>query len=323
MAKKYYNYVYQIKNCPDNNCSSNNHFIQNKTIVDLDTDFYGVEYGAIYNNCLQIGNVIADFIKNTSYLGAAILNRGQSNKIAKINSLTGDFINNEATSSGGAIYNSSLANASFPLTSTITNSSFLNNSAEIAGGALYHRGIINIIADGYDYIDTYFQVEEGDLKIKPMIKVFAADDDIDLQNDAGGKSQFQGIIAGVETSPMAHSSGWKSVYNIYTAYAAGSHKISSQKLKQKTGYLGLGGILYKNKFFAGATLNAAVTENASAGNSNKFMSYQAGAALKAGYNVNFGTDYLYFLWNSLSVKVAAKAGMPLPESVGIFRNFYG
>lgn len=117
--KKYYNYVYQIKNCPDNNCSSNNRFIPNRTSVDIDTDFYGIEYGAIYNNGLQIGTVTADFIKNTAYLGAAILNRGQSNKIAKITSLTGDFIDNEATSSGGAIYNDGQVDSSGNCTAVI------------------------------------------------------------------------------------------------------------------------------------------------------------------------------------------------------------
>lgn len=159
-------------------------------------------------------------------------------------------------------------------------------AASVLSDEIYSR----VLAD----IDTYFQADNDAKKIKPMIKVFASNDNINLNNSAGGKSRFQGIIVGAETSPIAHSSGWKSVYNIYTAYASGNHKISSQKLQQKTGYLGVSGILYKNKFFAGATLNAAVTENASSNNDgkNKFMSYQAGAALKAGYNVNLGADYL-------------------------------
>lgn len=736
--KKYYNYEYQIKNCPDNSCSSDNRFIPNRTTVDLNTNFYGIEYGAIYNNGFQIGTVIADFIKNNSYLGAAILNRG-SNKITKITSLTGDFINNTATSSGGAIYNdgqvdssgnctavigdikgnfvgntskasggaiynnvdslrqvnqigdihglfidnrairdggaiynqggfgnfyasfianssggnggaimstriigdivgdfisntaarsggalyfsnggtvghiigrfigntageyggairnssakdfsvsgefalnsakyggaiynSSLANVSFPLTSTIINSSFINNSAEIAGGAIYHRGVINIIADGYnsvfqgntaagassaifvnesfskvnlfvrnhgnitfyddidgvegydfnlqgengsginfyaninngdiyvgdinktisenadvyfenisnignrnnsliinngklifndfagythnfrelqlnngeihinnvdadltgavmgkfsaDYytadnismkihninviadgdertlidfadssfsdkvennvstaggpvynynviyqpetgqfmfertsvnpqvnvssyaavaaasilndeiysrvladIDSYFQVDDGVRKIKPMIKVFASDDDIDLKNDVGGKSKFQGIIAGAETSPITHTFGWKSVYNIYMAYAAGNHKISSQKLNQKTGYFGLSGILFKNRFFVGTTLNAAVTENIDKSNARKinFMSYQAGAAVKAGYNIDWGTDYYLqpFLYGSYTY-ISSNNYKTEKEAVVKFGNTY-
>lgn len=706
--KEYYNYVYQIKNCPDNNCSSNNRFVPGLKAEDINSHFYGIEKsGAVYNSKYKIGQINADFIKNSSYRGAAVYNKSLQNERSEIGDLTGDFIGNVSDSSGGAVfndaqasgsssgaaiigdikgnfigntsgalggavynsvnnpqiigqigniegdfiankaqswggavfnqgtignisgnfinniaggnggavmsnrvmgsirgdfiansagesggalhfsnytevghieglfigntavdaggavysasskdldlsgefinnhadyggavYNSSLENVSFPMTSTITNSSFINNSAGSYGGAIYHRGIIDIAADNYasvfqgntaggvsnailvetgtvnltarnkgsitfyddidgnegygltltgdadgridfhaninngdiavgnpadsravpgstninfdsidniggrnnslvmnsgkltfgdfasaphhfrelrfnggeihinnvdvdlvntamgkfdadsyaggntlvkvhhvnvltdgdeytavdfadmsfanqvesnvnaakgpvyDYdvaylpgtgqfafqraavnpdvtvpsyaavaavsvlsdeiysrvladADSYFGADTGKKGLKPFVKVFGSDDNIDLKNFSGGKSNFYGLIAGAETSPTVYASGWKSVYNTYLAYAQGEHKFSSQKVDQESGYIGASGIFYKDKFFIGSTLNAAVMENKSkeGGEKNKFTSYLAGIGLKTGYNIDLGSDY--------------------------------
>ena len=103
----------------------------------------GTEGGAIYN--LGKINEIkdTDFIGNSAEYGGAIYNEGQYvdgyEAHAQIGNITGNFVNNHATSSGGAIYNyQDLSQASI---GNITGD-FIQNYVEgdgwTAGGAIYN-----------------------------------------------------------------------------------------------------------------------------------------------------------------------------------------
>lgn len=142
--------------------------------------------------------------------------------------------------------------------------------------------------------DTYFTADSTQKEVKPFAKIFGSDDNIDLKHYSGGKAKFYGAIAGFESSPIALSSDWKAVYNAYLAYAQGEHKFSDQRVDQETGYAGVSGIWYKNKFFIGSTVNAAIMENKARefGEENKFTSYLGGLGLKTGYNFDLGADYV-------------------------------
>lgn len=141
--------------------------------------------------------------------------------------------------------------------------------------------------------DSYFNADTTQDEVKPFVKVFSADDDLDLKNISGGKSKFYGVIAGAETTPQVSASGWKSVYNAYLAYARGDHKFAWQKINQESGYIGASGIFYKDSFFIGSTINAAIMENKNKEtiDKNKFTSRLAGIGLKSGYDIELGSDY--------------------------------
>ena len=118
--------------------------------------------GAIYNCAATIGSIKGDFIGNNilsdrlNAAGGAIYNDSgwntplQEHKNGTINSITGNFINNSATGSGGAIYNSGSQNY-YGIINSITGNFTNNTSAE--GGAIYNSGII--VALSGDFINNY------------------------------------------------------------------------------------------------------------------------------------------------------------------------
>lgn len=143
--------------------------------------------------------------------------------------------------------------------------------------------------------DIFLNNESVQKGMKPFVKVFGSDDDIDITNLPGGNSKYYGVIAGLETTPTVYESGWKSVYNAYFAYAQGEHKYADQRIDQDSSYIGVSSIIYKNNFFAGTTFNVGVMRNKSKDNgiTNKFTSYLGGFGLKAGYNFDVGSDFTF------------------------------
>lgn len=143
-----------------------------------------------------------------------------------------------------------------------------------------------VLADAGSYFNDS-GVRNG---IKPFVKTFGANDHIDIKHFNGGDSEFYGIIIGLETSPQVTDSGWKAVYNTYLAYAGGEYKYATDLIDQNSGYFGVSGVFYKEAFFIGTTINAAVMENKSrdAGENNKFTSYLGGIGLKTGYDYALG-----------------------------------
>lgn len=111
--------------------------------ADINHGFTGIHNntsgGAIYNSRGTIGEITGDFINNSATgSGGAIYNSADS----IIGDITGDFINNSATYSGGAIQNRADS------TIGIITGDFINNSANTSGGAIYNGGDIgNITGD--------------------------------------------------------------------------------------------------------------------------------------------------------------------------------
>ena len=109
--------------------------------ADINHGFTGIHNnpngGAIYNSGGTIGNITGDFINNSATgSGGAIYNTNQ------IGDITGDFINNSANTSGGAIYN---------VSGTIGDitGDFINNSAHTYGGAIYNYSTIGDITGDF------------------------------------------------------------------------------------------------------------------------------------------------------------------------------
>ena len=131
-------------------------------------------------------------------------------------------------------------------------------------------------------------------ELRPFIKVFGSDDHMDIKNFSKGDSKYNGVIGGIKTSPILTESGWTAVYNSYLAYAKGEHKFSTSHVNQESGYIGVGAVFSKDKFFIGSTANIAIMENRpnQTGDKNKFTSRLAGIAVKTGYNYDLGSDYI-------------------------------
>ncbi len=92
----------------------------------------------------KIGTLTSTFLNNSATDGGAIYSYGNSSGYG-ISTLNGTFIDNTASSRGGAIFN---------LVSTINSLSgvFINNNAGIDGGAIYNSGNLTITTNGSDTI---------------------------------------------------------------------------------------------------------------------------------------------------------------------------
>ena len=126
------------------------------TVSSLTADFIGnnVYYGggAIYNsNTANIGNIVGDFIGNSSAssssesCGGAIFNAGN------ISSVTGNFISNSSSYSGGAVNNIGSISA--------LNADFIGNSSNFGGGAILNTGTISTITG--DFVGNSAQQQGG------------------------------------------------------------------------------------------------------------------------------------------------------------------
>ncbi len=106
--------------------------------VNNSTSNYG---GAIYNEGF-IGNITANFINNTAPSGAsrggAINNYAQSGIVASINTVTGNFINNEANR-GAAILNYAYSGMVNTTKINSISGAFINNVASGSGGAIFNE----------------------------------------------------------------------------------------------------------------------------------------------------------------------------------------
>ena len=120
---------------------------------------------AIYNTQIYdrgpgiINNIKGDFINNVGDKGGVILtgiSEAFSTYYGHIVELSGNFVANKATNSGGAIY---IGNVDYSWSDknigigTIKNSSFIGNSANGYGGAIFSRSNVNIVSsDGYQSV---------------------------------------------------------------------------------------------------------------------------------------------------------------------------
>ncbi len=148
----------------DNSRLESNRIINSTDLALIDKDFYGLSGhldGGAINNSGRIDSITGDFIGNyatssgnTTY-GGAISNRGT------IGSITGDFIGNYASDygDGGAIDNGGEIN--------IITGDFIGNYASsnssASGGAIYNGGEINIITGDFigNYVTTFGNFAHG------------------------------------------------------------------------------------------------------------------------------------------------------------------
>ncbi len=112
-----------------------------------------VNYASGSNASVEISSITGDFIENyASGFGGAIYNTIFSAGESLIGSILGDFIDNSATNSGGAIYNSGTIES---ITGDFTN----NQTYYYYGGAIYNSGTINNIIG--DFIDNSARYSGG------------------------------------------------------------------------------------------------------------------------------------------------------------------
>ncbi len=204
---------------------SNSIFTNNKaTATDEDGAgalFLGAESKTIVNDCLFENNYSAA-------VGGAIATRAEgqgANTVAKLDIYNTKFVNNEATSHGGAIYNAfynsianpqniavknvvfegnksgghggAIYNASKDLagqTSSIyiTDSSFVNNTAAGEGGAIYANGTVNIEAKDSNVVFSNNTSASG----KNDIYMAGVDSELNIKVADGKAVTFDGGIDG-------------------------------------------------------------------------------------------------------------------------------
>lgn len=117
--------------------------------------------GAIYNPSGQIGHIVGDFLENSGREGGAMYTMGTTSRVL---SMTGDFINNNATGfSGGAIYNyngSIIGENSDGVYSGITGN-FIGNRAQYHGGAIANYDNATIFSIVGSFINNSVAVYDG------------------------------------------------------------------------------------------------------------------------------------------------------------------
>lgn len=106
------------------------------------------------------------------------------------------------------------------------------------------------------------------------------------------KNFMYGGLVGADTGLQEHKNGWSSISNVYAGYIGSRQSFDGVAMYQNGGTVGATGMLFKNNFFGGLTVNVGGSGVESNGRYGKddFGMLTTGVATKMGYNWGLADD---------------------------------
>ena len=166
---------------------------------------------------------------------------------------------------------------------TTIDNEVLDRAEELVSKSMVHQGSELVIAG----------TTSGEAPILNLwVKPFGADEDVELKYGRVVDSKLFGLMAGVDTLPIAYGNGYSAIYTLYGVYSNALLKNDGYKTRQQGYALGARAIVYKDKFFAGMTVNGGIQKARSTTRFgiDHFDMYTGSAAFKVGYNIGFESD---------------------------------
>lgn len=98
-----------------------------------------------------------------------------------------------------------------------------------------------------------------------------------------------GTFAGIDSEMYELGDKWDGILSIYAGYMGARQSYRGNSIQENGGNIGLVGMLYRDDFFAGLTLNygSSIADASTMYGSEDFIMMMTGAALKTGYNKEF------------------------------------
>lgn len=114
-------------------------------------------------------------------------------------------------------------------------------------------------------------------------------ENVPLKNGPRVSNVSYGTFIGVDSEMYSFGQGWDGMVSLYAGYNGSHQAYLGNSIYQNGGTLGIAGMLYKDNFFTGLTLNtgANVAEANTMFGSEDFTLFMAGVASKTGYNFEF------------------------------------
>lgn len=122
------------------------------------------------------------------------------------------------------------------------------------------------------------------------VRPYAAFEKVNLKSGPRVSHTAYGSFFGAESGVYDIGNGWDSMWGAYVGYNGSHQKFKSISMNQNGATLGAVGMLYKDNFFTGLTINAganAANANTMYGTDNLSM-FMLGIASKTGYNIELG-----------------------------------
>ena len=106
------------------------------------------------------------------------------------------------------------------------------------------------------------------------------------------KNFMYDALVGADTGLQEHRKGWSSLCNVYAGYIGSHQSFDGVSMYQNGGTVGATGMLFKNNFFGGLTVNVGGSGVESSGKYGKddFGMLSTGVATKMGYNWGLAND---------------------------------
>lgn len=149
-------------------------------------------------------------------------------------------------------------------------------------------GLINSYDEVFGNMDTYWLDEDDRLQDRGnrWLRSRASFGKASLKRGPEADNTLYSLYAGLDSRGLDLENDWKAVGTFYVGYVGSQQKYLHNKVTQNGGKAGVAGMIYKNGFFLGLTLNGGIDiakAKTEYGNDD-FDSASLGLAAKTGYN---------------------------------------
>jgi len=129
---------------------------------------------------------------------------------------------------------------------------------------------------------------------KVWIRPYATFEDVSLKRGPKVSNTAYGTYIGEESGIYDLSHGWIGMLGAYFGYNGSHQEYDDIDIRQNGATLGLVGMVYKNNYFAGLTINAGAShvEADTRYGDESFMLWRSGIAAKTGYNIEFNNNFV-------------------------------
>ena len=127
------------------------------------------------------------------------------------------------------------------------------------------------------------------------VRPYGTDEKVKLKNGLKVDNTQYGSYFGYDSDIKELDNDWNATLSAYGGYTGSKQKFEEQSAVQNGGQLGVAGVVYKNNFFSGLTVNFGVSNfsaDTTSGHEN-FVTLLSGIASKTGYDLNVSKSFIF------------------------------